>query len=148
MPSYETKLDKENETIIAEAIGKYLKIDLQPNARFAPADFSTPYGNIHVEIRCRNCKKEKYPNIIISATKWIELLRLKASDDQPQVYFAVCWLDYLGIVELDFGAIELIPFRRNKSIGTHQTDVMVSMPIHTFTIIGSSPRLTKSKNWI
>jgi hypothetical protein len=148
MPTYETKLDRENEMIVAEAVGKYLKADLRSNPRFAPADFLTDTGNIQVEIRCRNCRKDKYPNIIISATKWIELLRLKVSDKKPTVYFTVCWTDYLGILEVDFELIEPIPFKRNKSAGNHQNDVMISLPIQAFKIIGPSPKLTKTQNWI
>lgn len=148
MKCYETSVDRANEMIVAESVGKHLKVDLKPNAKFATCDFSTHDNNIHAEIRCRNSKKNKYPNIIVSAAKWIELLRLRLSDNQPKVYFAVCWTDYLGIIEVDFDLIEPIPFRRNKSEGNYHVDVMISLPVQAFKIIGPSPQLTKSKNWM
>lgn len=148
MPTFETKTDISNEHLVAEVVGRHLNADLKPNSRFASSDFATRDGSIHVEIRCRNCARTKYSDIIISASKWIELLRLKVANGQPRVYFAVCWIDAVGILEVYFGKADLVPFHRAKSVGTHMADVMVTIPIGNFEIIGRRPELARSKNWM
>jgi hypothetical protein len=148
MTYFETTEDVSNQLIIAEALSKYLKKKLNPTPRFFPADFVAEDESCYVEVRCRNCLQHEYQEFLISATKWIELLRLKFDELKPSIFLAVAWVDATGIIEIDYGKAKLVPFKRNKSIGNRVEDIMVAIPISSFRNIGIGLELDKSANWV
>lgn len=150
MAKLETTTDKRNEQKVAEFAGDYLDTSLKRTPDYHPADFVAKDNSIFVEIRCRNCRKHKFPNIVVTAEKWIKLLRLKFGKGEPKVYFVVAWLDRIGIVEVDFRQIYIVPFMRTLSAGKSRSDldVVVSIPVDDFTDLSAGIDLRPSQNWI
>lgn len=146
--TFETATDVSNQQRVAEVVRKYLGTNLRPCPKWFPADFVSSGEKVYIEIRCRNCYKGQYNNFLISGKKYIELLRLKFDELNPTVYLAVAWTDAVGLIEVDFKTVKLVPFHRNQSVGTYQADVMISIPISDFKIIASGLQLEKSRNWI
>ena len=148
MAEYETIIDRTNESQVAVAIGHHLRVKLKPTPTYFPADYVSEDETIYIEIRCRTCYREQYADFLISAKKVIELLRLRFDELNPAVYLAVAWTDAIGLIEVDFGRVDLVPFHRKQSVGTYQDDVMVSIPVSSFQTISQGLVLAKSKNWV
>ena len=148
MVEFETQKDVSNQLRVAETVGKHLHKKLNPTPRFFPADFVAEDESLYIEVRCRNCHQHEYPEFLISATKWIELLRLKFDELKPSIFLAVAWVDAIGIIEIDYGKAKLVPFKRNKSVGNRAEDIMVAIPISNFRNIGIGLELDKSANWV
>jgi hypothetical protein len=148
MTSYESKADRSNERVVADLVGRYLGRKLKKTPPYFPADYVAEGESAYVEVRCRTCTKERYGSFVISAMKWVELLRLKFDELEPKVFLAVAWADSVGLLELDFGRVELVPFHRKGSVGTYKDDVMVSIPTSEFEVISGGLKLAESKNWV
>jgi hypothetical protein len=126
----------------------HLGVKLIPTPKFFPADYVSENEKIYVEARCRSCPKDRFTEFVISASKWIELLRLTFDELHPAVYLAVAWTDCVGILRVEFGSAKLVPFKRDKSIGARREDVMVAIPTKAFQKIGGAIALGRSANWI
>ncbi|UCE66760.1 MAG: hypothetical protein JSU85_01740 [Candidatus Zixiibacteriota bacterium] len=148
MVSYESSTDRSNERAVADLVGRYLGQKLKQMPEYSPADFVSVDKSAYVEIRCRNCRRDKYSKFLISSRKWTELLNLKIEKANPSIYLAVAWTDCVGLLEIDFGKIELVSFQRNKSEGTSKDDIMLAIPVSKFQMISDKVRLKKSRNWI
>ncbi len=148
MAAFETDDDRNNELSVAEIAGKYLGLKLKKTPSFFIADYVAEDESVYLEVRCRNNSRDKHPKFLISLRKWNGLLKLKTEKSNPSIYLAVAWADCIGLLEIDFGKIELVSFKRNKSEGTHTKDIMLAIPVSKFQIISDKVRLTKSRNWI
>lgn len=145
---FETRADRANEDSVASVVGQHLRVRLKQTPTYFPADYVSEDETIFIEIRCRNCYREQYADFLISAKKIIELLRLRFDELNPTVYLVVAWTDSVGLIEVDFGKVDLVPFHRKQSVGTHQDDVMVSIPVSSFQTISQGLALAKSENWM
>lgn len=145
---FETKVDRDNEEVVSKKIEDFLGVRLYRTPKFFSADYVSGDEKVYVEIRCRNCEKAKFDEILISARKWIELLRLTFDELKPSVYLAVAWIDSIGLLKLDYGNVKLVPFKRKQSHGSREEDVMISIPTKSLTVIAKTSGLIKSDNWI
>jgi hypothetical protein len=102
----------------------------------------------YVEIRCRTCSRERYGSLVFSAEKFIKLLKLKFDELVPAVFLAVAWTDCVGLLELNFGRVELAAFHRGRSQGTFKSDVVINIPIAEFEVISGGLKLAESRNWV
>jgi hypothetical protein len=145
---YETKADRKNEEAVSKKVEDFLGVKFYPTPKFFPADFVSGDEKIYLEVRCRDCNMSRHSDFYISATKWIELLRLIFDEINPSVFLAVAFLDNTCLLRIDFTQVNLVPFKRNRSSGTRRDDVMISIPINSLTVIAHSPKLIRSENWM
>jgi predicted nucleic-acid-binding Zn-ribbon protein len=134
MPTFETSEGNQNVISLLPILSSYFKVKFELTPRFFPADLVDISEKIYIEIRCRNCQHNRFSEFIISATKWVELLRLTFDELSPEVYLCVSWTDGIGLLKLEFGKVNLVPFKRAASKGTRSEDVMISIPVSYFKI--------------
>lgn len=127
---YENSRDQMSQRAVAGQIAKLFQAEAHETPEFFHYDFTLIKGGQcagFLEVKCRRVMSSKYPDVILSLNKWLELSTLTTVTGKP-VFLVVQYLDKACMYRVD-GKPEIRIGGRTDRGGPSDVEPVVAIPV-------------------